>query len=81
MPYLFTEFEKGEQTGLKGQIMASLCRDILSEEDIKYEATSPQDWYDTYKAHVLRIRDLNSTKFIKDNYPKSYILLRVTGSV
>ncbi len=80
LPYLFTEFEKGGQTGLKGHIMVNLCRDILSEEDIKYAATDPQDWYDTYKTHVLRIRDLNSTAFIKNNYPKSYILLWVTGA-
>ncbi len=81
LPYFFTEFEKGGQTGLKGHIMVSLCRDTLSEEDIKYEATGPQDWYDTYKAHVLRIRDLNSIEFFKNNYPKSYILLWATGTV
>ncbi|MFZ7103012.1 MAG: M56 family metallopeptidase [Peptococcaceae bacterium] len=80
LPYLFTEFEKGGQRGLQGQIMAKLCKEILFEENIGYEAGDPQDWYDTYKAHVLRIHDLNSTKFIKNNYPKSYILLWVTGA-
>lgn len=81
LPYLFTEFEKGGQTGLKGHIMESLCRKILSEEDISYAATNPQDWYDTYKAYVLRIRNLNSTEFIKNNSLKQYILLWATGAV
>ncbi|HBC91574.1 MAG TPA: hypothetical protein DCZ10_01360 [Pelotomaculum sp.] len=80
LPYLFTEFEKGGQTGLKGYIMARLCKQILFEEDVSYAATNPQDWYNTYKAHVLRMRELKSAEFIKNNHPKSYILLCVLGT-
>lgn len=79
LPYLFSEFEQGGQTGLKGHIMARLCRKILFEENISYEATSPQDWYDTYKAHVKRLAELNSPEWVKGNHPKAGVLLAVTG--
>ncbi|HWP96581.1 MAG TPA: hypothetical protein VN426_06995 [Syntrophomonadaceae bacterium] len=82
LPYLFSEFEKGGQTGLKGHIMEKLCRTILGGEDIKYASKNPQDWYDTYKAHTLRIAGLNSPAWVKDNYPKAGVLLDVVaGSV
>jgi hypothetical protein len=38
--YCFTPFEQGGQTGLDGHIMASACRDILGEEDIKLLANA-----------------------------------------
>jgi len=55
LPYLFAEFEKGGQTGLKGYIMQNLCWDILGEDNIQYASKDPQDWYDTFKKHVQRI--------------------------
>jgi hypothetical protein len=78
LPYLFSEFEKGGQTGLKGHIMESLCRNILGGEDIKYLSTDLQDWYDTYKAHMLSMLEKNSLEFVKSNYPKGSIILNNT---
>ncbi len=75
LPYLFREFEKGGQTGLKGHIMESLCRTILGGEDIKYASTDPQDWYDTFKAHIQKIADLNSLEWVKENCPKASLVL------
>ncbi len=78
LPYLFSEFEKGGQTGLKGHIMERLCRNILGGEDIRYANTDPQDWYDTYKAHMLSMLEKNSLEFIKSNNPKGSIILNNT---
>ncbi|PKM76567.1 MAG: hypothetical protein CVU90_11450 [Firmicutes bacterium HGW-Firmicutes-15] len=75
LPYLFSEFEKGGQTGLKGHIMENLCRNILGEEDIKYASQDPQDWYDTYKANIIRGLEENSSEFVKKNNPKGSIVL------
>lgn len=80
LPYLFSEFEKGGQRGLKGQIMMRLCREILFEEDISYATNDPQDWYDTYKEHVQKMAELNSVEWMKENYPKSGVLLDVTAA-
>lgn len=75
LPYLFSEFEKGGQTGLKGHILESLCRKILDGEDIKYASQNPQDWYDHYKAHLRSIAGKNSPDFVKKNYPKGSLVL------
>ncbi|MEN6461146.1 MAG: hypothetical protein ABFC94_07245 [Syntrophomonas sp.] len=75
LPYLFAEFEKGGQTGLNGHIMESLCRNILGGEDIKYDSTDPQDWYETYKAQMCSLLEKNSLEFVKENYPKGSIVL------
>lgn len=75
LPYLFTEFAKGGQTGLKGHIMERLCREILGAEDIKYAGVTPQDWYDTYKAHLQRIAESNSLQWVKEHYPQGSLVL------
>ncbi|KGP75935.1 hypothetical protein JT05_07780 [Desulfosporosinus sp. Tol-M] len=75
LPYLFSEFEKGGQTGLKSHIMESLCRNILAGEDIKYANTDPQDWYDTYKAHMRSMLEKYSLEFLKEHNPKGSLVL------
>lgn len=75
LPYMFKEFEKGEQTGLKGSIMVKLCRQILGEEDIKYASLSPQDWYNTLKEHMQALATKNSLEFVQKNYPKASLIL------
>lgn len=80
LSYLFSEFSKGGQTGLRGHIMENLCRTILAGEDIKYASTSPQDWFDTYKAHILKLVELNSLQWVKDNYPKGSLIVSTVSN-
>ncbi|WP_368292798.1 M56 family metallopeptidase [Dehalobacter sp. TBBPA1] len=75
LPYLFSEFAKGGQTGLKGSLMEILCRKILGSEDIKYASTNHQDWYDVYKKHIQEITDKNSLAWVQDHYPKGVLIL------
>ncbi|AHF09486.1 MULTISPECIES: M56 family metallopeptidase [Dehalobacter] len=75
LPYLFSEFAKGGQTGLKGSLMEILCRKILGSEDIKYASTNHQDWYDAYKKHIQEITDKNSLIWVQDHYPKGVLIL------
>lgn len=74
LPYLFSQFEKGGQTGLKGVIMERLCRSILGGEDIKYLSKNPQDWYDTYKKTIQRLVALNSMEFVQQHNPKGSLI-------
>ncbi|RJE49274.1 MULTISPECIES: M56 family metallopeptidase [unclassified Dehalobacter] len=76
LPYLFSEFAKGGQTGLKGSVMEILCRKILGSEDIKYASTNHQDWYDAYKAHTQRLTDKNGLDWMQAHYPKGVLILR-----
>jgi len=80
LPYLFSEFEKGGQTGLKGHIMQNLCWDILGDDNIQYSSKNPQDWYDTFKKHVQRIAASSSIDFVKANNPKYGVLLDVINT-
>jgi BlaR1 peptidase M56. len=80
LPYLFSEFEKGGQTGLKGHIMQNLCWDILGDDNIQYASKNPQDWYDTFKKHVQRIAASSSIDFVKANNPKYGVLLDVINT-
>jgi len=59
MDYCFTEFEKGNQTGLKGNIMASACQDIMAVygEEFNGSFSNGQDWYDAYKVLVSQNED------------------------
>lgn len=75
LPYLFAEFEKGTQAGLKGHIMERLCREILGKEDIKYANADPQDWYNVFKEHMQGLAAKNSFDFVQKNYPKAAFVL------
>ena len=75
LPYLFSQFEKGGQTGLNGQIMLRLCSHILGGEDISYASKGPQDWYDTYKKYIQNTVALNSLKFVQQLNPKGSLIL------
>ena len=77
LPYLFNEFEKGDQTGLKGHIMERLCWDILDGEDkdIRYANSTPQEWYNLLKEHMHGLATMNSLEFVQKNYPKAALIL------
>lgn len=74
LTYLFSEFKKGGQNGLKGQIMMNLCRTILGGEDIKSAVTTPQDWYDSYKGHIQRLVNENGIDWVHQNAPKGSLI-------
>jgi len=74
LTYLFSEFKKGGQNGLKGHIMINLCRTILGGEDIRSAITTPQDWYDTYKDHIQRMVNENGIDWVHQNAPKGSLI-------
>jgi bla regulator protein blaR1 len=74
LPHLFSQFEKGGQTGLKGALMEKLCRSILGPWDITY-ANNPQDWYEHYKKYTQRLTMLNSLEFVQQQNPKGSLIL------
>lgn len=75
LPYLFSEFEKGGQNGLKGHIMVNLCRTILGSEDIKYANATPQDWYDTYKNHIKKMVEENGLEWVRSHSPTLLVFI------
>ena len=69
-------FEEGGQTGQRALVMASLCRELLGEEDIKLEA-EPQEWYDAFIEYALRMRESTPEEDIAKFYPRTLELLRL----
>jgi hypothetical protein len=59
LDYCFSEFDNGNGTGLKGNIMASACRDILAVygEEFNGNFSTGQDWYDAYIVLVSQNKD------------------------
>lgn len=74
LTYLFSQFKKGGQNGLKGNIMMNLCRTILGGEDIKSANTTPQDWYDTYKDYMQTMVIENGVDWVHQNAPKGSLI-------
>jgi beta-lactamase regulating signal transducer with metallopeptidase domain len=78
LDHFFSVFEKGiESESLRGKIIMDLCRDMLSKEDINLITDRPEYWYEMFKAHVLRLRGLNTSTDMALKYPKSSILLTI----
>lgn len=46
LEYLLSQFEAGNSSGLRGQIMMRMCKDMLDvQNNVTDESLSPQEWY------------------------------------
>lgn len=86
LSYCFGEFLRGGQTDLRGQVMAALCRDIISSmgEELTVGAdgyATGQDWFDAFleNAEELARQYGEDEQYGDDNmekyYPASRMLL------
>jgi beta-lactamase regulating signal transducer with metallopeptidase domain len=79
--YCFERFEKGGETGLEGHIMASACREILGDEDIKGSTfKTGQDWYDTFMSNVSKLRTKWGDATMREEKPRTWRLLEQSGA-
>ncbi|WP_343208129.1 M56 family metallopeptidase [Anaerolentibacter hominis] len=76
--YCFTEFLKGGQTDLRGQIMALACRDIIAgfgetvpETDA---AETGQDWFDRFSDQVRTLEKEIEHAELEKHYPAAWLL-------
>ncbi len=80
--YSFIQFEQGGQVGLKGNIMAIACQEILSRDkysgDLDLYYDTGQGWYDSFKEYILQ-----KEKTDKDNedFKKSKALQTLTWTL
>ena len=84
LSYCFKLFEQGEQKGLKGDIMALICQDIMG---IKGEAllseveyNNGQEWYDDLKRSALSLKQQYGMDQMEQMYPSSWLLLKLIES-
>lgn len=73
--YVFAEFLKGGQTGLRGHIMVVAMRDLLGEEDVEFSYSVGQEWFDQWRDKAVQTRRANSDDYMQKYAPKAYRLL------
>lgn len=77
LKYIFSEFLRGGQTGLRGSIMQRVMEDFLGGEAIKYSAANGQDYFDRWKQFTLETQNEKGLDYMKQNLPKSAMLLEM----
>ena len=81
--YRFGEFLEGGQTELRGQIMASVCKDIALGwdeallNDSENPATTGQDWLDIFRSNAEDQQKQYSDDELNELYHASWLLLQV----
>ncbi len=82
--YCFGEFLKGEQTDLRGHIMAVACREILKNHEeliVSGEGfMTGQDWFDAYEAAVEELYSEMNLEDFEKLYRGAYILKLIKGA-
>lgn len=80
--YCFSEFLKGNQTDLRGHIMAQLCQEISSMwgEALLINSFVPvngQAWFDVFKENAEQLAQQFGEEELKTIYPASWRLLEM----
>ncbi len=85
LQYCFSEFLKGNQTDARADVMAAICKKIISEwgEPLLMVDSNPpqtsQEWFDFYLEQALKhFEELEQDELI-EKYPASCVLLKLTG--
>ena len=85
LQYCFSEFLKENQTDARADVMASICKKIISDwgEPLLMIDSDPtmtaQEWFDFYLEQALKhFAELEQDELI-EKYPASCVLLKLTG--
>lgn len=77
--YCFSEFRKGNQTDLRGHVLAQLCWDIINLRQETYELgdlfPTGQDWFDSFQAEALRLEDAMGLSQLQKSHFAAWLLL------
>lgn len=85
LQYCFSEFLNGKQTDARADVMAAICKKIISdwgEPLLMIDSNPPmtaQEWFDFYLEQALKhFEELEQDELI-EKYPASCVLLKLTG--
>lgn len=83
LQYIFKEFLEGGQTGLRGHILVSACRDISNTfgEAFIVDGDAPltgQDWFDQFRKNAEALAKQYSREELEKYYPVSFLLLQMS---
>jgi hypothetical protein len=77
--YIFSEFLKGGQVGLKGQLMRIVMDDLINGEAIVSAADTGQDYFDEWLSAARQTAAAKGSDYMQKNAPKSWLLLQMTA--
>ena len=75
--YVFSEFLKGSQTGLRGHLMREVLDDLAPEAQLRLYAETGQEYFDEWKAAAIRVGEQHDAEWIKANQPAIGLLLQM----
>lgn len=76
--YIYSKFLQDNQKGLYADMYLSVLIEMLGDEAIKANPNNPQEYFNDFYSHIKTVFEKNDEDFVKANYPKSYILLKMT---
>lgn len=79
--WVFGQFLQGGQTDLRGWLMSSVMFELTGGEAIKCAASTGQEYFDAWNAHVCSLLQQNGRQFMQEHYPKGWLLLQMSGEV
>ena len=80
--WCFTQFAEGDQTDLRGHIMALACREILGDHADESEygiCMTGQDWFDQFTAIAAKHRSQEQLLEFERTHPWCFLALEILG--
>lgn len=77
--YIYSEFLKGNQTDLRGHVMALIMRDLLENEEINTNADFGQEYFDKFLNNAKDTRVRRGDEYMEKYTPRAYMLLEMAG--
>nr|WP_246542831.1 M56 family metallopeptidase [Fusibacter paucivorans] len=75
LQYIFSEFLKGGQIGLKGRLMRIVMDDLIANDGMPIAAESGQAYFNTWREHGQNKLSAIGEDEMRERYPKSYLML------
>lgn len=78
LKYIYSKFLQGNQKGVYADMYLSVLIEMLGDEAIKANPNNPQEYFNDFYSHIKTVFEKNDENFVKANYPKSYVLMKMT---
>ncbi len=77
LKYIFSEFLKGGQTDMRGEIMRRVMDYLIGGEALKLWTENGQEYFDVWKQKAIEVQNTYGTEHLKENLPKAAMLLEM----
>lgn len=79
LKFIYSEFLKGNQTDLRGHVMALIMRDLLNDEAISLNAKTGQEYFDAFLNNAETVRNRRGDDYMEKYAPRAHMALEMTG--